>query len=408
MANGGKKLSIIILLLSLAGSVLAGLSLKHFLLLRIGAQQEPSFCNINATFNCDLVNSSSFSTFFGFPLASYGLAFYALFAVVSLLSFFNLFFAERSYKAFVFVVGLFSSLLSILLFVISEVYIGSLCLLCIAMYFVNFLILAAAYFVNREGTFWGNISNSFSTLFGIPVKLLLFSAVYIALVFGVSAYAHDYAVINYLPKELPPQLTSNPAEEWFKQIAIEIPVRSEGSSKDYQAGPLDAPIHIVKFSDYECPACKRFYHLLEPLLEEYKGKVLITFKNYPLDSSCNLSVNHKMHPNACHAAYFARCAGEQGKFWEATDFLFDLQGDATQFAEQISNGISLLSLDKFALDECIAAERTKKKVTADIDAGNNLKIMGTPSVWINGKHVKNYNTKVVRDIFDKILSEKKN
>ena len=80
-------------------------------------------------------------------------------------------------------------------------------------------------------------------------------------------------------------------------------------------GPATAPVTIVEFSDFHCPYCKRVQPVLSQLLAKYGDKVNLVFRDYPVDV---------LHPQARAASEAARCATEQGKFWEFHDELFEI------------------------------------------------------------------------------------
>ena len=84
------------------------------------------------------------------------------------------------------------------------------------------------------------------------------------------------------------------------RVAIEIPPGAPST------GPADAPVTIVEFTDYQCPYCHRAQGVIDQVLARYPGKVRLVHMEFPLDG----------HPEAVPAARAARCAGEQGKFWE--------------------------------------------------------------------------------------------
>lgn len=81
-------------------------------------------------------------------------------------------------------------------------------------------------------------------------------------------------------------------------------------------GPEGAKVTIVEFSDFECPFCIRAYPTIKKILSDYKGQVRFYYKHYPLT---------QIHPNAEKAAEASICAGDQGKFWEYHDKLFEVQ-----------------------------------------------------------------------------------
>src|SRR5260370_9926860 len=77
-------------------------------------------------------------------------------------------------------------------------------------------------------------------------------------------------------------------------------------------GAKDALVTIVQFSDYQCPFCSRVEPTINKVMEDYKGKVRVAWRDLPLP----------FHPNAMPAAIAARAAGEQGKYWEMHDKIF--------------------------------------------------------------------------------------
>jgi protein-disulfide isomerase len=139
-------------------------------------------------------------------------------------------------------------------------------------------------------------------------------------------------------------------------------------------GAANAPVTIVEFSDFECPFCKRSHPTLTQLLKDYAGKVKLAYRDFPLES---------IHPQARRSAEAARCAQDQGKFWEYYDVLFSespklAPADLKRYAAQLG-----LDLKKF--DECVSAGVHKATVQRDVDEGTRLGINGTPAFFINGR-----------------------
>ncbi|HEY7316570.1 MAG TPA: thioredoxin domain-containing protein [Candidatus Binatia bacterium] len=152
-------------------------------------------------------------------------------------------------------------------------------------------------------------------------------------------------------------------------------IRVEVSIKDAPfRGPADAPVTLVEFSDFECPFCKRAHPTLMQLLEKYAGKVKLVYRDYPLES---------IHPQARGAAEAARCAQDQGKFWEYYDLLFTESpklspDDLKRYATQVG-------LDGAKFDACVAGGAHKAVIQRDLDEGNRLGITGTPAFFVNGR-----------------------
>ena len=154
-------------------------------------------------------------------------------------------------------------------------------------------------------------------------------------------------------------------------IAIRVQVSTEGAPI---RGAAEAPVTIVEFSDFECPFCKQTNPTLKQLLERYPGKVRLAYRDFPLDS---------IHPQARRSAEAARCARDQGKFWEYHDVLFT---QSPQLAlEDLRRYAVQVGLDVTKFDGCLAAGVHKATVQRDLDEGNRLGVTGTPAFFINGR-----------------------
>jgi protein-disulfide isomerase len=139
-------------------------------------------------------------------------------------------------------------------------------------------------------------------------------------------------------------------------------------------GPVDAPITIVEFSDFQCSYCKRVINVLDQVLERYPDKVKLAFRDFPI-------VN--IHPHAQKAAEAAHCAAEQGKFWEFHDLLFEKQ-DAIPTAN-FADHAKALGLEVTAFQACMDSRKYQEKVERNYAAGVNAGVSGTPAFFINGR-----------------------
>ncbi len=147
---------------------------------------------------------------------------------------------------------------------------------------------------------------------------------------------------------------------------------------DAVKGDPNAPVTIVEFSDYECPFCARFYaQTYGQIQEQYidTGKVKLVYRDFPLS----------FHQNAQKAAEAAECAGEQGKYYEMHNMLFEkgVEGGVATFKGYASS----LGLDTTAFDTCLDSGAMASEVAADMQAGQAAGIRGTPGFIINGKLV---------------------
>ena len=139
-------------------------------------------------------------------------------------------------------------------------------------------------------------------------------------------------------------------------------------------GAADAPVTLVEFSDFHCPFCKRAQPTLAQLLKQFPGKVRHVHRDFPIDG---------LHPQARNAAEAARCAQDQGKFWEYHDVLFNRAPQAT--GEDLSRYATEVGLDRAAFDRCLADGTHRATVQRDLDEGRRLGISGTPAFFVNGR-----------------------
>jgi predicted DsbA family dithiol-disulfide isomerase len=138
-------------------------------------------------------------------------------------------------------------------------------------------------------------------------------------------------------------------------------------------GNPDAPVTLVEFSDFHCPFCGQAYPTLKNLLAKYSGRLKLVYRDLPLE---------EIPPYIVDSPEAARCAGEQGMFWEYHDLLFENQerfGEAVfkEFAEQ-------LKLDAEAFGTCLQSGKFKAAIEADYHDAVRLGATGTPFFFING------------------------
>ncbi len=153
------------------------------------------------------------------------------------------------------------------------------------------------------------------------------------------------------------------------------PLRFEVATAGAPAkGPEAAPVTIVEFSDFECPYCSRVVPTLERVHEEYGDKVRLVFRQFPL---------HSIHPNAQKAAEASLCANDQERFWEMHDTMF--QEQKALGVEQLKQKAERVGLEVEAFNECLDSGKYEDQVMADVEAGRNLGVSGTPAMFINGR-----------------------
>lgn len=145
-------------------------------------------------------------------------------------------------------------------------------------------------------------------------------------------------------------------------------------------GDPDAPATIVEFGDFQCPACGAFARQVKPLVDRQlvqPGRASFVFYDFPLV---------RMHGNAFLAARAARCAGDQERFWDYHDLLFQNQTQWSTDSSPAGRFVSYaedLGLDVGAYEECLRSDRHAQVVTANMRLGEALGVSGTPTIMVS-------------------------
>jgi protein-disulfide isomerase len=149
------------------------------------------------------------------------------------------------------------------------------------------------------------------------------------------------------------------------------------------AGPADAKVVVMDFSDFQCPHCKTWAESVEPQLRaEYvdTGKVQLDYKHFLVISK-----------ESEYAANAAECAAEQGLFWPYHDLLFAQQGLQGRDTVSPSNlkrlGTQIGGLDTAQFNACVDSNKYQELIYRDVQEGNDLGVTGTPSIFVNGTKV---------------------
>jgi protein-disulfide isomerase len=140
-------------------------------------------------------------------------------------------------------------------------------------------------------------------------------------------------------------------------------------------GKATAKLTLVEFSDFQCPFCARHVSQTEALIiKEYvdTGKLRIVFMDFPLEN---------IHKSAFKAAEAARCAGEQGKFWEMHDQLFSSQKTPTDFSNWTAQAEQVgLTVPEF--ERCLSSGKYAGDIRKDLAQGQSAGITGTPGFFL--------------------------
>ncbi|SHN24785.1 Na+/H+ antiporter NhaA [Actinacidiphila paucisporea] len=188
-----------------------------------------------------------------------------------------------------------------------------------------------------------------------------------AVVFAMLATALVALVTGRLPKERRARALLGTAEA---VVDLAEPVDPE---RDHVRGPLDAPVTVVEYGDFECPYCGQAESVVRELLADF-GDVRYVWRHLPLND---------VHPHAQLAAEAAEVAGFQGAFWQMRDRLFEHQ-DRLQVKDLLAHAKEL-SLDMGAFQEALRGRKGAARVERDVESADLSGVAGTPTFFINGR-----------------------
>ncbi len=425
------KKFLLLILVAAIGFALSALSLYQYVSLMLGEEHTASFCSISEHVDCSRVHTSAWSTFLGKPLASFGLGFYLLMITVSIVGIANKVLLREQSRDFILLSTFFASLTSLGLLYVSEFIVGALCPVCIGMYLVNFTLFGIAWTIPASEGLVTRLANAFrggfrllaiwipsASTHGIFARILVVFALCasLALIIGGEVFMSSFFIKQQYGSEAKIEdaqkaIVTQYVGEWDKQPVISFNiVRNQVISGDFTKGLAESPLQIVEFSDFECPHCQQLGAALIRLSKEFPGAFEVVHKDFPLDNSCN-KYSAGMHVGACKAAEFARCAGEQGKFWNIADFFYTSGVPEGKTEREVQQKLLSLSdsfaLDEDAMQECLSSGRQLEKIKKDTDLGEALKLEGTPSVWINGKLLATPHPDIVREIIENSVNQSK-
>lgn len=157
----------------------------------------------------------------------------------------------------------------------------------------------------------------------------------------------------------------------------------------FTIGASNASVKIVEFSDFQCPACKVRKQEIDDLLKKYPNDLSLTYRYFPLD----------YHPGGRIGAQAAQASGEQGKFKEMYDKLFGDQDNINE--DNIKKWASEIGLDMGKFNSDYTSEQTKSVIDADLKAGEDIGLKGTPTIYLNGAEVTGSLTSEVGSLLSK-------
>jgi protein-disulfide isomerase len=153
-----------------------------------------------------------------------------------------------------------------------------------------------------------------------------------------------------------------------------------GAPNPPSRGGQNAPVTLEEFGDFECPACGGLDPGIRKISKDYGDRVRWVFREFPL----------QMHKYSFIAARAAEAAGQQGKFWEMHDMLYDHQDDwkdAPEPRDLFNNYAAQLGLDVERFKADLNRQDLADRIKQDYDRGVSLNVRGTPTIFVNGEEL---------------------
>jgi uncharacterized membrane protein len=335
-----------------------------------------SFCDVNATVSCTEAYLSPYGSLLGMPVALLGVIFFA--AVLALVAAGGRAGSpvRESVPGYVFALSTIGLAFILYLAWAAFFVLGAFCILCV----ISYIAVIALFVISGGATTFpmttlpGRAARDSRTLFTSPVGLV----VLLLLVAGggsmLGLFPRETASAQAVaPQDLPP-LSDQERQQltawWDVQPRVDLGVEAT------------APVVIVKFSDYMCPACRGAHDTYKGLLEKYSaaGQVEHVLKHYPLEPECNPHVPTGTHFASCEAAAAEVLARARGTGEVMNDWLFANQQGLSP-ARVREGARTVGKIEDFDAQYAEAL----KAVRADADLGAKAQVRATPTLFLNGR-----------------------
>ena len=349
-----------------------------------------SFCDVNARVSCTLAYQSAYGAVFGVPVALGGVIW---FAAALLLTYAGARAPRASaphvagYQLVWSTIGL---AVAMYLAYASFFVLGAACLLCIVVYVavVGIFILSGGEEATPARRLPAALASDLRAVGRAPAALGLLLVFVGGSLGAVGWFAWPSPAPARFGAGAPPAVTADQRSEferyWAAEPRVDLAVPAA-------AGAQEAAVVVVKFNDYQCPACANAHRAYAPIFAKYASshpnRVRQVTLDYPLDPSCNEQAPRGQHHGACAGAVAVRLAAAIGdaERVEMEDWLYGNQQGLTR--EAVVEALAeVAGIDPARYDD--AWDETILAVQADIALGNALPVEATPTYVINGVVVK--------------------
>jgi uncharacterized membrane protein/protein-disulfide isomerase len=342
-------------------------------------------CDISARLNCTALYKSRYGSVAGVPVALGGMFWFGLVALVAAFSKPN----DRTSAAggYLFALSIVGLAVALYLGYVSSFVLGTWCLLCIGTYVsvAAIFFLSSAIHTESMSRLPMRLASDFASALSRPVVLAATVIFLAGAASAVAFFPKEGAMAERAERDAQAAATTAVSADvrkafsdaWSRQPRVDLGVKADG-----------AKIVIVKFNDYECPACAQAETAYQPVIARFlaahPGSVKYVMKDWPWNKTCNFTLAQTLmgHDASCDAAVAARVARDRGKYDEMAAWLFSHQETTSQAVRQEAQRI----LGPFDFDREYAAKLPD--IRRDVADGGVLKINSTPTSFINGVRVE--------------------
>jgi protein-disulfide isomerase/uncharacterized membrane protein len=335
-----------------------------------------SFCDVTATVSCTQVYASRFGTFRGVSVSVFGGIWFGFAALMSIAGMTARPPARESIPGYLFAASTVALAVILYLGYASFVILKLVCPLCL----ITYAAVIGLFLISGAATSLPMLS--LPRRAAQDLKVLVTSPM--AIVLAVLWLGGAATTLAFFPREAAPAAAGAPAVEATQDQRSELERFMASAPRVPLIVPNDgAKVLIVKFADYQCPACGQAYLAYKPILAKYAasnpGAVKVVMKDFPLNPNCNVNVRQMLHPWACDAAVAVRLARAHNKGDELEDYLYTNQKDITpESLRTVARDIGQVT------DFEAKYQATLELVKGDIAMGQQLKVAQTPTFFLNG------------------------
>ena len=377
MSSKSRTLLLAFALLGLGASTVS--SYVHYQLLTDSSYT--SFCDVNSSVSCTQAYLSQYGSFMGVPVAIAGVIFFAIAAVLAGFAGSATSRARENAAGYIFLLSTVGLAFALYLAWASYAVLGVFCILCAITYVavIGLFVVSGGATTVPMASLPARAARDLRTMTSTPAALVLLlvlgagGAVLIAAFPNEQrvAAAQEQAFANFQP--LSAEERRQFEQWWAVQPRVDLPIPPAEGTK----------VLIVKFSDFQCPACRTAFEALKPVLAKYEGQgVQFIKKHYPLEGECNPNAAGMNHYGSCEAAAAYEMAKSTPHLAKLDEWMFDnqqeLSRDVVREAAKEQAGIT-------DFDE--RYEAALQTVQTDASLGKLVEVSSTPTIFINGRRI---------------------